>query len=141
MPRPIITTVLTPRVVPITNYAKPRGATDFLWAADKQPWEVTFFPWQFTSEWIATVFTPRTEISTEYDTTRGDIPLWSTWNLPWEVTFFPWQYEFMTDSVYTRPRFNNRVQDLTKNFVLDLSWNEVRWIWGKKVNKINTFYT
>ncbi len=62
MPRAKLTTILTPRVKPTTEYTRPREAMWGLWSADILPWEVTFFPWQYTwGELITEWWTPRKE--------------------------------------------------------------------------------
>jgi len=89
-----------------------------------------------------TTYTPRTQPSTQYETTR-----WENFLLQ-EDTFRllleDWGgilLEWLTETNYTRPRYASYVEDMTWANVFDLSWELVQWISWNQVNKIDTVYT
>jgi len=81
----------------------------------------------------------RTPPVTWWTKSRAISVLWSETVFPWEVDFFPWQFvieELITN--WDNSRYNLFLEDLTWANILDLSWEQVLWISGNEVNKIDT---
>lgn len=94
-----------------------------------------------------TTFTPRTKPTTQYERPRDreESPVsfdsvqitFDSIDYTWDMTF---EDLWPLTSIYSTPRKGKFVEDLTGQNVLDLSWEQVLWISGNLVNKIDTIY-
>ena len=95
-----------------------------------------------------TTFTPRSKPTTQYTKPRDreESPVsFDSVQITFDSTEYTWDRIFEDlwplTSIYSTPRYDKFVEDVTGANVLDLSWEQVLWISGARENRIVTIYT
>lgn len=94
-----------------------------------------------------TTFTARVKPSTTYERPRENMlsPISFDSTITFDSSNYTWdmisEWSGVLSSVYTTPRYAMYLRDITQQNVLDLSWEQVLWISGRRENKIVTIYT
>lgn len=94
-----------------------------------------------------TTFTPRVKPTTQYEKPRDreESPVsFDSVEITFDSTQYTWDMIFEDlwpiTSIFSTPRKDKFVEDTTGQNVLDLLWEQVLWISGNLVNKIDTIW-